>query len=92
MISAGIKDVKNNLSRFLAQVKAGEEILITERGRPIARIVRENGGDRVLRAALAPLVRKGLISLPIRSILKEGLARVKVPGKPVSEMVTEDRR
>ncbi|MBW2079299.1 MAG: type II toxin-antitoxin system Phd/YefM family antitoxin [Deltaproteobacteria bacterium] len=42
MISAGIKEVKNNLSRLLARVKAGEEVLITERGRPVARIVKEN--------------------------------------------------
>ncbi|WP_410268495.1 type II toxin-antitoxin system Phd/YefM family antitoxin [Desulfosalsimonas sp.] len=27
----------------MARVKSGEEILITERGRPIAKIIRENG-------------------------------------------------
>lgn len=92
MISAGIKEVKNNLSRILARVKAGEEILITERGRPIARIVRENKGDRSIRAALGPLIQKGLIALPNRSILKDRDAPLKVSGKPVSEMVVEDRR
>jgi prevent-host-death family protein len=51
MISAGIKEVKNNLSRLLAKVKAGEEILITERGRPVARIVKENKWDKSIRAA-----------------------------------------
>jgi prevent-host-death family protein len=92
MISAGIKEVKNNLSRLLDQVKAGEEILITERGRPIARIVKENNSDKLIRAALAPLVQRGLIALPSRSISKGRLERAKVPGKPVSEMITEDRR
>jgi len=92
MISAGIKEVKNNLSQLLAQVKAGEEILITERGRPIARIVRENHGDKSVRAALAPLVQIGLVTLPTRNILKEHIVPVGIPGKLVSEMVTEDRR
>ena len=92
MISTGIKDVKNNLSRLLAQVKAGEEILITERGRPVARIVKENRGDKSIRAALGPLVQRGLIALPSRSILKDRISVVEVQGKPVSEMVTEDRR
>ena len=92
MISAGIKDVKNNLSRLLAQVKAGEEVLITERGRPVARIVKENHGDKSIRAALGPLVQKGLITLPSRSILKDHISAVGVPGKPVSEMVIEGRR
>jgi antitoxin (DNA-binding transcriptional repressor) of toxin-antitoxin stability system len=92
MISTGIKDVKNNLSRLLAQVKAGEEILITERGRPVARIVRENQGDKSIREALGYLIQKGLITMPSRGILKDHISTIEVPGKPISEMVIEGRR
>ena len=92
MISAGVKDVKNNLSRLLARVKAGEEVLITERGKPVARIVKEERGDKSVLAALAPLIQRGIIALPSRSILKDGLMVADVSGKPVSEMVIEDRR
>jgi antitoxin (DNA-binding transcriptional repressor) of toxin-antitoxin stability system len=92
MISAGIKHVKDNLSRLLAQVKAGEEVLITERGRPVARIVKEGQGDKSIRAALGPLVQEGLIVLPSQGLLKDGVSAAEVPGKPVSEMVIEDRR
>jgi len=92
MINVGIKEVKNNLSRLLAQVKAGEEILITKRGRPVARIVKENQGDKSVRTALEPLVQRGLITLPSRSILKDRISAVETLGKPVSEMVIEDRR
>ena len=92
MISAGVKEVKNNLSRYLDRVKSGEEILITERGEPVARIVKENSAGRVTRAALALLIQKGLIALPTRSIDKGRLKTVEVPGKLVSDMVIEDRR
>ena len=92
MIRSGIKDVKNNLSRLLVKVKAGEEILITERGRPIARIVKENQGDKSIRAALGTLVQKGLVTLPSRSIQKDSISAVEVQGKPVSKIVIEDRR
>jgi len=92
MVNVGIKEVKNNLSRLLAQVKAGEEILITKRGRPIARIVKENHGDKSIRTALDPLVQSGLITLPSRSIMKDNISAVETLGKPVSEMVIEDRR
>ena len=51
MINAGIKHVKNNLCRLLAQVKAGEEIVITDRGRPVARIISEKRGNQPIRAA-----------------------------------------
>jgi antitoxin (DNA-binding transcriptional repressor) of toxin-antitoxin stability system len=92
MICAGIKEVKNNLSRYLDRVKSGEEILITERGRPVARIVKENSDSRMTRTALASLIQKGLIALPSRSINKGRLKTVDVPGKLVSDMVIEDRR
>jgi prevent-host-death family protein len=92
MISAGIKEVKNNLSRLLARVKDGEEILITERGSPVARIVKENQSNKSIRTALGPLVQKGMIALPSRSLKKDRLSAVEAAGKPISEMVIEDRR
>jgi prevent-host-death family protein len=92
MITAGIKDAKNNLSRYLALVKAGEEVVITERGKAVARIVGEGEGKRSIRLALTPLIRCGLIELPSRALAKDQLLTVRVRGKPVSEMVIEDRR
>lgn len=92
MIQAGIKEVKNNLSRFLAHVKAGEEIMITERGKPIARIIKENSKNMAIRTALAPLIVKGLVVLPISSLKKDDLKCHQAKGKLVSEMIIEDRR
>jgi prevent-host-death family protein len=92
MIQAGIKEVKNNLSRFLAQVKAGEEIMITERGKPVARIISESSKSLTIRTALAPLIEKGLVVLPNSRLRKDNLNCQEVRGKLVSEMVVEDRR
>lgn len=39
MASAGIADLKARLSSYLKQVKAGHEVLITERGVPVAKLV-----------------------------------------------------
>ena len=38
-VEAGIRELKSQLSAYLRQVKAGERIVITERGRPIGRLV-----------------------------------------------------
>ena len=92
MISAGIKELKNNLSRYLSKVKNGENILITERGRAIARIIREDPKEIYLREVLSPLIVKGLVKLPSQKIIREISSPLKLPGKPVSEMVIEDRR
>ena len=37
MRTATVSKLKASLSEYLRQVKAGEEVLVTERGRPIAR-------------------------------------------------------
>lgn len=92
MITAGIREVKNNLSRYLTQVKAGEEVVITDRGLPVARIVKENQRNKSVRNALLPLIRNGVITLPARKINKENMGTVKFHGKLISEMVIEDRR
>jgi prevent-host-death family protein len=39
MLSVNIADLKNNLSRYLTQVRDGEEIIVRDRDTPVARIV-----------------------------------------------------
>ncbi len=59
MIMAGIKELKNQLSRYIALVKKGDDVRITERGRVIARVVKENSRRSSLRQALQALVLSG---------------------------------
>ena len=92
MLSAGIKDLKNNLSRYLSRVKKGEDLLITERGKAIARIIQEDPKKISIREALSPLILKGMITLPSQQLTRDIPAPVRVPGKPISEMAIEDRR
>lgn len=91
-MEVGIKEAKNNLSRYLKCVKAGEEIIITERGKPIARIVGENCAIPSLYSTLAPLVQKGLVQMPSRNVRGLSANPVSAPGKSASDMVLEDRR
>jgi antitoxin (DNA-binding transcriptional repressor) of toxin-antitoxin stability system len=92
MITAGIKELKNQLSRHIALVKKGDDVLITERGRVIARVIREDSRRNSLRQALQVLVLKGQVVMPTREINRDIAKPVKLQGKPVSEIVVEDRR
>lgn len=38
-MDVGIRDLRNNLSRYLDEVRAGAEITVTDRGAAIAKIV-----------------------------------------------------
>jgi len=38
MTTAAVSEVKARLSEFIGKVKAGQEVVITERGKPVARL------------------------------------------------------
>jgi prevent-host-death family protein len=63
MRRASVSQLKTSLSEFLLGVKNGEEVLITQRGRPIARLVpaigAETGGARKKRLIRAGILRAG---------------------------------
>ena len=92
MITAGIKQLKNHLSRYIGLVKKGDDVLITERGRVIARIVKEDSRSFRLRQALQPLILKGQVIMPTREIERDIPEPFELNGRPVSEIVLEDRR
>jgi prevent-host-death family protein len=39
MKSAGIREARQNLSALLEEVRKGREVVLTDRGRPVARLV-----------------------------------------------------
>ncbi len=92
VLQVGIRELKNNLSRLLVRVKAGEEIIVTDRGRPVARITGEPTVRRPIRQAIEPLVEQGLVTLPARA-RRDDFAALDIPeGRAVSEIVLEARR
>ena len=91
MTSVGIRELKNNLSRYLARVKRGQEVVVTERGKPIARLVKEPPEKSAARKGLEELAAKGLVTMPERERRKDVPPPLKVAGKPLSQIVIEDR-
>jgi len=88
MITIGIKQAKIHLSEYLRKVRAGERVVITERGKPIAEITKPRGAGN---ERLEAMVRDG------EAIWSGGKPRgsrkrVKIKGRPISETVIEDRR
>ena len=63
MMRVSISTLKAKLSEYLSAVRAGEEIVVTDRGRPVARIVRV-GGEGELESRMEELVRSGLVRPP----------------------------
>lgn len=66
MRAIGIAELKASLSETLARVKAGEEIVVTEHSRPIAKILPLWASTPA--AATDDLVRSGLLRVPERKL------------------------
>jgi prevent-host-death family protein len=81
----GVRALHDRLSEHLEAVQDGAEVLVTRRGRPIARLSAVNDTD-----PLAELVRRGLVTPPDRPRTARKAA-VKAHGS-VSELVAEQRR
>jgi prevent-host-death family protein len=85
----GIAELKALLSETLARVKAGEEVLVTEHGRPIARLMPLSAASPA--AATQELVRSGLVRAPEKSLDETfwKLPRAKWQEPPDSEAADE---
>jgi prevent-host-death family protein len=85
-VDVGIRELKNNLSRYLVQVGEGDELVVTARGRAIARIT-SIGAERTFDRLIAD----GLVT-PARSVKRPApVKRVRAKG-PVSGLVSDQRR
>src|SRR5947208_3332823 len=82
MKTAAVSKLKAGLSEYLARVKAGEEVIVTERGKPIAKIVPFGGNEAEIPAHLLEKARAGLIRLGSGKLPKGfwKMPRPAVPG------------
>lgn len=93
MSTVGVKQLKDRLTEYLRHTKQGEEVIVTERGTPIALIQPIKSADKAasLEAKLARLAARGTVTLPTQKPLKR-VRLVSVSGKPISKVIVEDRR
>lgn len=87
--TVGVRDMKNNLSRYLDRVRQGEEILITDRGAPVARLV----GAGSAASSLQGLIDAGLATPPThpKTSIPDPIAPTG-PGKTLSDIVIANRQ
>jgi prevent-host-death family protein len=84
----GIRDLKARLSEYVRQVKGGATVVVTEHGRPVARLVPEPAS---LRARLLALVEAGEIAWNGEPYAPVGpVARVR-GRKTLADLIVEER-
>jgi prevent-host-death family protein len=83
----GIRELKNGLSKYIDRVRAGEEVIVTDRGRPVARLCALDASED----RLADLVAAGVVRAPASRRRHVPERRIK-PKAPVSDLVADQRR
>jgi prevent-host-death family protein len=92
-MTVGVRNLKNGLSRYLERVKRGEQIVVTERGKPVALLKNIESADLSdsLEARLERAAAQGLLALPKRKRFIS-VKPVRAAGRAASRMIVEDRR
>jgi prevent-host-death family protein len=83
-----ISTLRAELSSWIERARAGEEIVVTDRGTPVARLLAVDTAP-----LLDELIESGAVSRPRRTDrpAARGASRVRASG-PVADLVSEQRR
>jgi prevent-host-death family protein len=95
MKTVGVRDLKDRLSEYLREVKAGESVLVTDRGAVVAEISSPSYSNRdaSVPAGLLALAKRGLVTLgePGGKAVYPALPRKKRGKRSSSELLDEER-
>jgi len=89
-LSVGMREAKENLSRLVNEVKKGTEIILTERGKPVARLAPVDNESLSLVSRLNKLEHAGLLEPASRVNLKIP-SPLPLCGEKAQEFLQEDR-
>jgi prevent-host-death family protein len=88
VMDVSITELRANLSLWLDQARSGHEVVITDRGVPVARLMGLNAT-----ATLERLTAEGVISRPESGQRPAATGSVRPrPRRPLSDRLSEDRR
>lgn len=90
--STGIRELKDNLSRYIRRIEAGERIAITAHGRVVAELVPPGSKTGASPSRFDELVASGVIRPPLEAgDPTEGWPDIHLPAGTAAELIDADR-
>ncbi len=86
-MEVGVRELRDNLSKWIGRAKRGQDVVITERGKPVARLTRVEDSP-----ALERLIAKGIVTPARRPKTKINRGDLIKTRGSVSDLVKEQRR
>jgi len=87
MLAVGVRELRQNLSRYLNQVKEGESFVVTERGREVARLTPSGPPD----SPIARLVAERGATMPRLDLAATSTTVRPATGPPSVQVLDELR-
>jgi len=92
MTSTGIRELKDNLSRYIRRTEAGERVAITAHGRVVAELVPPGARARGTPGRFDELVASGVIRPPVEvGDPTEGWPAIRLPAGTAAALIDADR-
>ncbi|MBI1736044.1 MAG: type II toxin-antitoxin system prevent-host-death family antitoxin [Candidatus Rokubacteria bacterium] len=88
----GLREANQKFSKAIKEVKAGREVVLTERGKPFA-VIKPLPSRKTFEAAVTRMIADGRLTGPLhpRPIRRRGWKPVKIQGPPLTDTLREDR-
>jgi len=86
----GLREANQHFSKAIKAVRAGKEVVLTERGQPIA-VIKPIKEAPEPETVLKRMADERLITLPTRKGPLPRFEPVPISGKPVSQTIVDDR-
>ena len=87
----GIRDAKVHLSKYIKMVSSGAEVILTDRGRPVGKIVPIDPQDLPLSARIKKLEDMGVLETLSQKKRKKLPSPIPVPNNIAQSILKEDR-
>jgi prevent-host-death family protein len=91
-MEAGIRELKDNLSRYIRRIEAGERIVVTAHGRIVAELVPPAAGRHGRISQFDLLVASGVITPPVEhGDPLEDCPEIRLPPGTAAALIDSDR-
>jgi prevent-host-death family protein len=91
-METGIRELKDNLSRYIRKIEAGERVVVTAHGRPVAELVSPASNKGTKSGQLDRLIASGAITPPVEDgDPLEGAPKIRLPRGTAASLIDSDR-
>lgn len=91
-METGIRDLKDNLSRYIRRIEMGEHVVITAHGRVVAELVPPGAGRKGRTSQFERLIAAGGITPPAEDgDPLEGCPEIRLPRGTAAALIDSDR-